>query len=114
MKPAECQNTYKAQAITAARQRVASGNLPPGEREAGQYAEWVPFKGNNGTDARGGIHFKSENRSHSQSKFLWVGILQALLPKYLSLFDEKTPLNRQNQILVSNLLKSKKNYVVQT
>ena len=43
-----------------------------------------------------------------QSKSLWVGILSAYLPKYLGLFDEKTPLNRQSQILVSHLLKSKK------
>ena len=43
------------------------------------------------------------------SKFLWVGsILQANLPKYSGLFDEKTPLNRQSQILVSHLIKLKK------
>jgi hypothetical protein len=37
-----------------------------------------------------------------------VGILSAYLPKYLGLFDEKTPLNLQSQILVRHLQKSKK------
>jgi hypothetical protein len=43
------------------------------------------------------------------SKLIWVGILQAYLPKDLGLFGEKTPLNRPKQFWpkkIENLVKN--------
>ena len=49
----------------------------------------------------GDIHFKKLNQILILNQYLWMGLIQAYLPKYVGLFDEKTLLNRKCQILVS-------------